>query len=145
MKQIIKGKRYDTETAVKCGSDYFSNPGDLYYWEETLYRKKTGEFFLYGEGGPASRYAECCGQGSYCGGSRIIPYTLKEAQEWAEEHLSGDEYEEIFGIVDEDESKITQVLRLSASTVELLKRTAVEQDKTISDVAESILVKALKE
>lgn len=145
MKKIIKGKRYDTETAIECGSDSYSYAGDFHHWEETLYRKKTGEFFLYGVGGPASKYAEYHGQGiGYSGGDRIVPFTLEEAQEWAEEHLSCDEYEELFGIVDDDESKVTQMLRLSASTIELLKRTASEQDKTISDVAESILAKSLR-
>ena len=35
------------------------------------------------------------------GGSEIIPLTEAEARTWAEEHLDGDEYEEIFGEVEE--------------------------------------------
>lgn len=52
MKKIINGKKYDTDTAKEVG---YSNNGllstDIDYIEETLYQKKTGEFFLYGEGG----------------------------------------------------------------------------------------------
>jgi len=55
MKKIINGKRYDTETAQLIGSASYSNRTDFRFWSEELYRKKTGEFFLYGEGGPASK------------------------------------------------------------------------------------------
>ena len=62
MKKIINGKKYDTETATKIGE--YSNgysTSDFHYIDETLYRKKTGEFFLYGEGGPMTRYSHACG------------------------------------------------------------------------------------
>ena len=92
MKKIIKGRVYDTETATELAS--YSNGGtwrDFSHFEETLYRKKTGEFFLHGEGGPMTRYAEAQGQNSWSGGERIMPMTYAEAQEWAEKHLDGDE------------------------------------------------------
>ncbi|MDE6675529.1 MAG: hypothetical protein K2K19_12100, partial [Acetatifactor sp.] len=58
MKQIINGKMYDTETAqeIGCGCNGMSCD-DLWFVEETLYRKKNGEFFLDGRGGPLSRYS----------------------------------------------------------------------------------------
>ena len=52
MKKIINGRKYDTETAKEIG--YWSNGypcSDFNHCEETLYLKKTGEYFLYGEGG----------------------------------------------------------------------------------------------
>lgn len=51
MKKIINGKKYDTETATSVG-EYSSNYAcsDYKHYDETLYKKKTGEFFLYGEG-----------------------------------------------------------------------------------------------
>lgn len=33
--------------------------------------------------------------------NKIIPLSIEEAKEWAEENLSGDEYEYIFGEVEE--------------------------------------------
>ena len=51
MKKIINGKMYNTETAKYCGGYEFSNCGDFNYVCEELYQKKTGELFLYGEGG----------------------------------------------------------------------------------------------
>jgi len=102
MKRIINGKKYDTETAKEVG--YWSNGhsySDFSYCCERLYRKKTGEFFLFGEGGAMSRYSRSCGQNEWCGGADIIPMTEQEARNWAERHLDGDEYEAIFGDVEE--------------------------------------------
>lgn len=102
MKQIINGKKYNTETAKEmgCWSNNYSY-GDFNYCEESLYRKKTGEYFLYGVGGAMSKYSQSCGQNTWSGGSEIMPMTESEARDWAEKHLTADEYEEIFGKVEE--------------------------------------------
>lgn len=56
--------------------------------------------FLYGEGGALTGYARnVCGGST--GGSRIIPMTEESAKEWAMEHLECDEYEALFGEVEE--------------------------------------------
>lgn len=101
MKQIIHGKKYDTATAKELGT--YSNDGnwrDFNHFEESLYLKRTGEFFLAGEGGPMTKYAYHSGNTSY-GSENIIPLTIDQAKAWAEKHLSVDEYEEIFGEVEE--------------------------------------------
>lgn len=73
---------------------------DFSFWEEELYKKKTGEFFLHGTGGPMSKYREyICG--AYTEGEKITPLTEDEARQWAEHRLDGFEYEEIFGEVEE--------------------------------------------
>ena len=59
MKKIINGKLYNTETAKKLAE--YSNDctwSDFRCLEEALYRKRTGEYFLYGSGGPLTGYAE---------------------------------------------------------------------------------------
>lgn len=102
MKKIINGKKYDTETAKLVSSDSANlSRSDFSWWHEELYQKKTGEFFLYGEGGPMSKYARSCGQNSCGYGEDIFPMTEQKAKRWAEEHCDADEYEEIFGEVDE--------------------------------------------
>ena len=101
MKKIINGRLYDTSTATLIGSVNYSYPGDFEYWEENLYRKKTGEFFLYGEGGPMSQYAHRTGQNQWAGGEGIRPLTLTEAREWAERYLDVEKYEQIFGVIEE--------------------------------------------
>ncbi len=145
MKKIINGKVYDTKTAQEMAR--YSTGGswnDFRHYEETLYRKKTGEYFLFGEGGPMTQYAERVELNSWGSGSRIMPMTYQEATAWAEEHLDGDEYEEIFGEVDEDETKVVTTMRLSASTVETLKRRAAAEGKGIAVLAEELLAAALR-
>ena len=101
MKQIINGKKYDTETATEVGSWWNGlSTRDFSHCRETLYRKRTGEYFLYGIGGPMSGYSHSCGNMT-SGGEKIIPMTEAEAREWAEGRLGCDEYEEIFGEVEE--------------------------------------------
>lgn len=102
MKKIIGGKRYNTETAKYIGSgspDYSVN--DFKYFEENLYQKKTGEFFLHGKGGPMTKYA-IQAYGSMMGSEKIIPISLEEARSWGEKYLSPDEYEEVFEVEEED-------------------------------------------
>ena len=142
MKKIINGKVYDTATAASVGSWSFGNGfRDFHYVHETLYRKKTGEFFLHGEGGARTQYAEHVDQNTWSGGERIMPMSYAEAQKWAEEHLDGDEYEAIFGAVVEDDTKASVTYRLPASTVETLKRRAAEQGVGVSEYLESLLEK----
>ena len=100
MKKIINGKKYDTDTA-KSMLSWSNDRTDFSYCYEELYRKKTGEFFLYGHGGPMSKYTKSCGDNSWSGAEEIIPLTEAEARQWAEEHGDADEYEAIFGEVEE--------------------------------------------
>ena len=101
MKAIIDGKKYNTETARRLGF-WCSENGwrDFSHVEETLYRKKTGEYFIFGEGGPMSKYRKNAGTNIFSS-SKFIPVTEAEAKKWAEKHLTADEYEEIFGEVEE--------------------------------------------
>ena len=141
MKKIIGGKKYDTETAEMMGEDSFSNRTDFHHWSEELYRKRTGEFFLYGEGGPLSKYRVQVEMNSWSGGEKITPLTYQEAQKWAEEHLSGETYEEIFGVV-EDLSKTAITLSLPAGVADLLRKESAKAGKSLSDLAAEIILKA---
>lgn len=100
MNKIINGKRYDTTTANLKGRYEYSNKFSFSYWKEELYQKKTGEWFLYGDGSACSKYS-ACGDGRSWGIEKIMPYTESEAKEWAEKYMSADEYEELFGRVEE--------------------------------------------
>ena len=140
MKKIITGKVYDTDTAKEMASwsDGLSSR-DFTHVEESLYQKRTGEFFLYGSGGPASRYAVSAGQNSWAGGDKIIPLTWEAAREWAEEHLDADDYESIFGPVSDDDSRTTVTLSLSAGAVERSKRAAAQSGISLSAYIESLI------
>ena len=143
MKKIIDGKLYDTETAKEMGS--WSNAGgwrDFSHMEETLYRKRTGEYFLFGEGGPMSKYAVSQGQNSWSGGREIIPLTAANAREWAEEKLSADEYAEIFGMPGEGTGeKETLCIQLPADLMARLRAGASEAGKSLTAHVEAVLRK----
>lgn len=140
MKKIISGKVYDTETAKKLGTwDNGLNDNDFGVIEETLYRKKTGEFFVYGYGGAGTRYAEPAGTNWWSSGDRIMPLSFAEAKAWAEEHLDGEEYEAIFGEVTEDASRVQVCYSLAASTVETIKRRAAELGISASEYIDRLV------
>ena len=139
MKKIIKGKVYDTETAKKCGiwnNGHYTS--DFNYCSETLYQKKTGEFFLHGEGGAMSGYASHNGNSSGWG-EQIMPMTYKEASEWAEKRLDGDEYISIFGDPEENAEKTVISISIRKDSHEKLKREAAKAGKTVSEYIESLL------
>lgn len=142
MKKIINGRRYDTGTAKEIGNaNYNGSVTDFQWWDETLYLKRTGEFFIAGEGGPMSKYARSTGQNSWSGGEAIEPLTLKEAQEWGEKHLDADEYESVFGVIEEDKAQIATWVPISIKAEADKLR---EQGHTLADIFE-VGVKALKE
>jgi hypothetical protein len=139
MNKIINGRRYDTERAKKVAEWYNGQYGSFHYVGEQLFRKQTGEFFLYGEGGPMTKYAKAIGQNEWSGGERIMPLSLEDAQKWAEDHLDADEYEEIFGATEDTSAKRTVTFSLTEATIEKISRLAVEKDITKSEVIESLL------
>ena len=132
MKKIIRGKKYDTDTATAIGwIDNNLSPRDFGYFYEELYRKRTGEYFLYGKGGPVSKYGERCGN-AWSGGTDIIPLTYDEARQWAEGNLDADTYEAEFGAVVEDESRVCVSLSLSAAGLERARRAASARGVSLS-------------
>jgi hypothetical protein len=134
MKKIINGKRYDTDKAKFIGHAEYSHPRDLDYWAEDLYLKKTGEFFIHGEGGARSRYSRQAEQNWRTGGEKIRPLSLKEAQEWAEKYLDGDKYEEIFGKIEEGKSQIATWI---ADSIKADADQLREKGYTLADIFEA--------
>jgi len=139
MQKIINGKKYNTETAEQVGfySERYGR-NDFNWLEETLYKKRTGEFFLFGEGGPASRYCTWIDSRNRASGDKIIPMTFDEAREWAEKHLEVEEYEEIFGEVEEGEMKGV-MYSLPVAAIEKVKRVAQERRCSASQVIEDLI------
>lgn len=143
MKKIISGRIYDTDTATKLGAWWSSSDvRDFSHVEETLYRKRTGEFFLYGYGGPMSKYARAEGQNSWTGGERIMPMSWDEARAWAEEHLGAEEYIAAFGEVTEDESEYALYVKLPMPVADKLRRIASQQGKALRDVLVELIQRA---
>lgn len=139
MKKIIKNKVYDTATAQKYGEwDNGHYTSDFAYCAETLYRKKTGEFFLHGEGHTLSKYARRSGNSSGWG-EQIIPLSYAEAQTWAEEHLDGDDYISIFGEPEESEKLGDLHVRISAAKMQKLRQTASQESVSLVKMLEKLI------
>ena len=133
MKKIINGKLYDTETAREIGcNSHGEGPRDFHWYAETLYKKRTGEYFLHGEGGPMTRYAEAAGQNTWTGGARISPLSLEAAKKWAEENMDVDDYMREFGPVEEDDSRVMIHASLPADVAARLRREAQEKGLSVS-------------
>lgn len=102
MKQIINGKMYNTDTANFLGSFESGICGDFNHIEENLYVTKKGAYFIEYSGGALTEYAVAVSN-SNCttGSSGIKLITESEAKQWAENFLSAERYEEIFGEAEE--------------------------------------------
>lgn len=142
MKRIINQKRYDTDKAVKVG-EYWNglSRSDFGYITETLYRKRTGEFFLHGQGGANTKYAKAVGTNCWQGDERLMPLEFETARKWAEKHLTVEEYEDIFGAVTEDDSRKVVTLSLTMTAIEKLKKATSKLGMTQSDIVDMLIMK----
>lgn len=141
MEKIINQKRYNTETAKEVGS--YAAPcarNDAEYWEETLYQKRTGEFFIHGEGGGSSRYAKRLADG-WGWGERLVPLSYDEAREWVKKYLDADTYERLFEVENEEDEKNTAYtgVYLTPSARDKLDKMAAKQGKTRSGIVTELI------
>lgn len=121
MKKIIRGRKYDTETARKVGcKTEQAQYGDVDY---ALYRKRTGEYFVHAE----FSYMLDDGNPDY-----IKPLSADEANEWAQEHLNADAYDAEFGEIVDDDETISASINLPRKTYDKLRRLAVEAGEPMS-------------
>ncbi len=133
MKKVIDNSVYDTSTARELGCAEYSNPGDFYWTCETLYVTRANKYFLHGEGGAMTQYAKSLGGGSFQGSEKIIPLSIDEAKKWAEENLTGDEYESAFGkIVEDDKAYLS--LSVSPEAKRRLQELSSQTGKSISAI-----------
>ena len=134
MNKVINGKRYDTEKAQRVASwDNERFYSDFSHYAESLYKKRTGEFFLYCEGGAQSRLGHYVCGGTLVGGEEIVPISYSKAQEWAEKKLDADGYSAIFGEPEEEEQCSINAT-LSAAARAKLDRAASESGKSRSQI-----------
>lgn len=140
MKKIINGKLYDTDTARELG--VWSNTWDSRSWSyecETLYLKRTGEFFIHGHGGPQTKYAVSLDQNNWSSGEKIIPISREKAMEWAEKNLRAEEYSDIFGIPSEDEEDAQLHVVIPAQLMAALRAKASENGESLTSLVQRIL------
>jgi len=139
MKKVINNAVYDTATARLLGKhDNGYLPNDFHYFEEELYRTKSGKYFLYGSGGGLSRYGEWHGN-SGGSGEKIMPMSYDEASEWAQENLDGDEYIQIFGDP-EDGATIQTAFTISTAARKKLDKIRAETNESMSAIVERLIM-----
>lgn len=146
MKKIIGGKKYDTDTAKRIGTFEEGYIGDFEWRNETLYQKSTGEFFLAGKGGARTRWSTRTIDG-YASGDGILPLTLDEAREWAEEHLTQAEVEELFQIPKEEDvasGKKIQSFSIAPKTINGLRYLAQNLGISRSEIIDQLVAKAVE-
>lgn len=134
--EIINGKKYDTKTAEKIGEYGYGYPRDFDHFSETLYRKNNGEFFLWGEGGPNSKYSEAISYNSWSGGEELIPLDNEEARKWCEKHVCVAVYEKLFGSVSEDDDVEYMSITLSKDAAKRIRKEAESKGCTVSKLIE---------
>lgn len=89
MRKIKKSKLYDTDSAVCLGTFENGKDDNPRWYKEGLYRKKTGEFFLAGEGNWDSKYAIRDGRSTVTPEGRgwdVFPLERDDVIEWSNEH-----------------------------------------------------------
>lgn len=141
MKQVVNGKTYDTEKAGLIG--VFESKTGTYSWTiETLYRKRTGEFFLHGKGSALSKYTKNKGNNEWTDGEDIIPLTFEVAKKWTRENLHEDIYNTSFGHSNEEDKKKTISMSIRASAHQKAKIEASRQGISVSEYVENLIINA---
>ena len=140
MKKIIKNKVYDTDTARElCTFEPNSSKKDKSWYKEVLYQKKTGEYFLHGQGNSESIYSKALSKKEKKGIEKLIPMNYDEAAAWAKKNLSTEIYDKIFGVPEEDSERIIISISIRKDTHMKLKRAAAQAGKTVSEYIEDMI------
>ncbi len=142
IKRIINGRAYDTATATEIGGNEYSTPNDFRHYYERLYSKRNGEYFLYGEGGPLSKYSESVGTNATSGGETIIPMTYAEARDWAEDNLDADDYIKEFGEPCEDDDHVIVTININKAAYDKLTRDAASAGITVAEYIMGLITQA---
>lgn len=136
MLKIIKGRKYNTETAHKVGCStgqaLYGDSALLANVDYALYRKRTGEYFLHAE--YDHLYDDECPD-------YIKPLTNDEANEWAQEHLDAGTYEAEFGEVAEDDANVAMTLNLPRAQYDKLKQIALDAHMPVSKYVAKLIAK----
>jgi len=117
MKKYIGTKYYDTNTAKLLAE------------KDTvkIYRKATGEYFLYSKIDDNSK-------------GKIIPLDFDEAKNWAKEKLDSKTYDNLFGVIVQSTDKRLISLYISTSAHEMAKLKAAENKMSISKYIEHLII-----
>ena len=74
------------------------------------------------------------------GGSAIVPLAYEQARQWAEEHVSADEYAALFGEPENGDTKQNVSYSLSTAAVQRAKREASKRGISVSEYVDSLIM-----
>ncbi|MDO4595954.1 MAG: hypothetical protein Q4B30_03145 [Coriobacteriaceae bacterium] len=152
MRRQFGTRMYDTRTAYFVGTWEQGSRDSESWTNETLCRKRNGEYFLYGEGGSASKYAKrrASGSADFVASEEIMPLTDAEAHEWAKEHLDPVDVAQEFDVYghgefsdDELDEDVIVTFRLSRRVREALHEYARKNSMPRNAVVERLLRREL--
>ena len=130
------GRYYDTETAKLCATHKEDPYHQSQSWtEETLYQKRTGEFFLHCVGGPSSLYGKRGEDGVWVAGSKITPLSYDAALEWAKRNIDMELTDKIFWADDTSgayDKKVAISITLRSSALKIARRDAAKAGMNLS-------------
>ncbi len=114
------------------GTAYGVNPDED--WTETLYKRQTGEYFVYGEGGSESPYSVYeNGENKAGNGYEIWPESnYNKARSWVQTNCP-EKKDEIFTKQDLDSKRVVVTMLLSPKARENLKRKSAEEGMSVSE------------
>lgn len=121
-------KKYDIVTSERIGS-YTTGKGESWL-EETLYRKRSGEYYLKGSGGDDTRWR---------GTDGVQPLCRAWAESWVFERLGREEYDRIFARPAEPKKKQRITLELPADTYARLTELSESAGVSKTRVIEKLL------
>lgn len=138
MKKHHKGRVYDTDKAAmvarrsQTSASGLIREGDPAEIVTTMYRKRTGEYFLHME----DIFYET-----------IVPLSFEEAKEWAEKNgLSEEAFEgSIYEPADDGRQKEGIYMTLPKDLIFRLRRMAAMRNETISKIVQETICKGMRE
>jgi len=126
MYTVINNKVYNTETARKVAEHRHGSV------VETLYRKKTGEYFAHFYDSEASDNDRRAG---WKGKDKIAPYDYVTAYAWAEMSLDKEEFARLFLDTEDTETEVFSV-RISKACAAKLRRAQAETGIQLGQLVE---------
>jgi len=140
MKKIIKNKVYDTDTATLIKrADHPNITSGEGSCKQSLYRKKTGDYFLAVSGARTDVFHNLALDNNIHDRERhIYPLTYEQARSWAEAEMTSDEWLAIFEPV-EDDTLMALNLTLSASAVSKFRLAAQRQQISQRELMERLI------
>ena len=128
MYTVIKNKVYDTDKAQEIATYKYDGV------TETLYRKKTGEYFMHFFNANADDNEKA----GWNGKDKITPYDFETARTWAELSLDKESYDNLFGISAAEGTEVITI-RIKSKTLAKIRKMQSKTGESIGKIIENAI------